>query len=287
MAPAHFIKEDPCVAVKRALLLIVGLCCGLNLVDVCAEVSLPEAEARLVEVHRSRLAYPVLPGLGIDDAYRLQQVLVRDAVERGQRVVAFKGGLTAAGSAAKYGVSEPIVGALLSAGQLAPGAVLQLADYRRLGMELEVGFVFGERIDAPVDMAGLRRRVRGFVPAVELPDLGFSAAAFTGIDLVANNAAARSFIFGPEQAAEGLDPNQIQVRLLQGEAEINQGRARDAMGDQWQAALWLTNELLRRGYVIEPGQVLITGVLGKLMPGAVGRYTAEYGELGQLRYEVK
>ena len=53
------------------------------------------------------------------------------------------------------------------------------------------------------------------------------------------------------------------------------------------AALWLVNAALHRGYIVEPGHVLSTGVLGERVEATPGRYVADFGALGRVAFEVR
>ncbi len=59
------------------------------------------------------------------------------------------------------------------------------------------------------------------------------------------------------------------------------------MGDPWKAALWLTNHILSEGRTLEPGMVLLTGALGRLVRAEEGEYTARFSELGEIRLQVR
>ena len=59
------------------------------------------------------------------------------------------------------------------------------------------------------------------------------------------------------------------------------------MGDPWKAALWLVNVAVKRGRVVEPGHVLSTGVIGKRIEAEPGNYTADFGALGTIAFEVR
>ncbi len=58
--------------------------------------------------------------------------------------------------------------------------------------------------------------------------------------------------------------DKVQVSLMMDGKVVNEGKAADVMGAQWKALLWLVNEATAHGWSIEPGQVLITGVMGRL-----------------------
>lgn len=48
----------------------------------------------------------------------------------------------------------------------------------------------------------------------------------------------------------------------------------------------MVNILVEQNRAIEPGQFIITGVLGKMVPGEAGEYRGEFGVLGEVRFEM-
>ncbi len=68
---------------------------------------------------------------------------------------------------------------------------------------------------------------------------------------------------------------------------VNQGKARAVMGDPWKGLLWLVNAAVEKGWTIKPGQFLITGAMGKMIPGKPGKYEGDYGALGKLSFAIK
>ena len=45
--------------------------------------------------------------------------------------------------------------------------------------------------------------------------------------------------------------------------------------------------MIEQGWTIEPGHILLTGALGKMVPGKTGKYIADYGPLGKIAFEIK
>ena len=68
---------------------------------------------------------------------------------------------------------------------------------------------------------------------------------------------------------------------------INEGSGSDILGDPWKAALWLVNNTLRQGWVLEPGHVLLTGGMGKMLPAIQGKYVADFNKLGRISFNVR
>ena len=84
----------------------------------------------------------------------------------------------------------------------------------------------------------------------------------------------------PAQNFLGIEVHKEGDLLLKGDSS-------DAMGDQWQALLWLVNQTVANGWEIEPGQLLITGAIGKMLPASIGFYQVSYGALGHIDFYVE
>jgi 2-keto-4-pentenoate hydratase len=251
----------------------------------------PGAEI-LLKAHEHGALTPLLsvqyPGMDVPAAYAVQKAYVRKRLTT-DTVAGYKAGLTSVAGQKKFGVSAPLAGVLFGSGKQVAGAVVDRSAFNSLMVETEIGMVIGKPISGPIhDLAQLRASIRGFMPVIELPDLGFAnMKAVTGIDLIAADVGAAQFITGTEKAGPPPDLNAISVTLAADGKEINRGQGSDTLGDQWQTALWLVNTMTAQGWQIQPGQILITGVLGKMVPGKPGSYVADYGGFGTITFEIK
>lgn len=246
----------------------------------------------LLQCRQQHRLMPVLsqhdPALSVEKAYAVQMAYVRLLLKR-DRVAGFKLGLTSEAAQGRFGVRAPAAGVLLASGHRTGSPVIDRAKFNRLMIETEIGFVVGQRVERPLsDPTALKPMISAVMPVIELPDLGFQdMKRLKGVDIIAANVSAVQFITGQERKATGVDLNAVAVALTLNAQVVNRGRGADALGDQWQAALWLVNTTVEQGWTIEPGHILITGALGKMMPGHPGGYVAEYGDLGQVSFEIK
>jgi len=203
-------------------------------------------------------------------------------------IAGFKAALNAAGPQRALGLSAPIVGALFASGARAPGSMIDRAAYRALLIETELGFRAARRIDAPIDdLDDVRAAMATVAPMFELADPGFGRVPIRGTDMVAANAASGGFVEGPRRAAAACDVNAVTVALRRAGEVLHEARGSDLMGDQWCALRWLVNAVVAQGYVIEPGQLLLTGALGGAHPAVPGVYIADFGEFGGLTLTVR
>ena len=230
----------------------------------------------------------LMPDLDLDEAYAIQRALV--AVERPARGIGgYKAGFTNAASRASFGLGGPVTGVLYGDGAREDGAAVDLADFSRLMIEVEIGFVLRSPIRRPMkSLDDLMTYVREIVPVIELPDLAYDdLARVKGLDIVATNMASRAYVIGrPLRLARPAAVNALEFVLYRDGVAVDHGRAANAMGDQLGALLWLVNHVQTAGMPLSGGHLLITGTLGKINPGLPGIYRAEFGSAGGVGFSV-
>jgi len=67
----------------------------------------------------------------------------------------------------------------------------------------------------------------------------------------------------------------------------NEGNAADAMGDPLESYRWMVAKIRSTGYRLEPGMILLTGALGRVVDAVPGRWTARYEGLGEVTFTVR
>ncbi|TQV72110.1 4-oxalocrotonate decarboxylase [Aliikangiella marina] len=228
------------------------------------------------------------PNLSEQEAYQIQKNYV--SLRQSQETIAgFKAGLTSTAGQAKFSVTQALSGALFSSGHVTDANAIRLSDAGKLMIETEIGFILSKDIEQPItSISSLKSHIAYVVGVIELPDIGFSGPSkIQGIDLIAANVASHQFILGPSTNLNDIDDlNQLTVQLTHNAKQVNGGQGSDALNDQWQALLWLINQLLSQGYQLSAGELLITGALGKMIPAAEGQYQADFGRLGKIDFKI-
>ncbi len=230
-----------------------------------------------------------MDGLDIKRAYELQKKLSDQMAKKGISVIGFKAGLTSEPTQKKFKVDSPVFGPFFKGANIQgdPLAV-NVKEFVRPFLETEVAFIVGERIDSPInDVKDLKPKIKSVAAAIEVPDIRFSAMkGLIATDIITDAVGSARFILGKEFPADKVDLSKVSVKLRKDGSVINSGKAVDALGGQWIALKWLVNEALNNGWTIEPGHVLLTGALGKMLPAKPGEYKAEYSELGSIAFKV-
>lgn len=274
---------------KKRLIILVSVFLLLCLAAP-AWADIPELAELLQGNQQEKKPTPVISKIiNLDEktAYLVQKAYVQKRIAYDQ-VAGFKGGLTSPGAQKKFGLNCPVAGVLFTSGKIAGYPVIDRTAFRGLLIETEIGFLVSKSIDKPLrNIEELKEKISAVLPAIELPEAGFTnIQEIKGVDVIAANVGAVKFIPGlPRTPSE--DINNIKVTLYHNGKVINQGKGSEVMGDQWKAALWLVNRAIESGYEVKPGQILMTGAIGQMLPGYPGNYLADYGEFGKTYFTIK
>jgi 2-keto-4-pentenoate hydratase len=259
---------------------------------LAVELNVSNLADLLIKTQKENQLIPVLsdqyPELDVETAYLVQRAYVKRRLSDDQ-IAGFKAGLTSEGSQKKFGVTFPVSGVLFASGKNLNSPLIDRSMFKIPIIETEIGFLVVKPISHPLkDVLELHKSIKAVMPVIELPDIGFTDLKnLKAVDIIAANVSSSQFIVGTEKDAMSLDLNNITVTLSLNGQVVNQGKGSDALGDQWNAALWLVNAITKQGWKIEPGYILITGVLGKMIPGKEGKYAADFGSLGGISFEIK
>ncbi len=245
-------------------------------------------EDAFVEKKPLPLASQGIKGLTLEQAYGVQDELIRLRQGKGEIVMGYKAGLTTTPAQKKFGINEAVRGTLFESMIRQPGTVYK-RDFSRMFIETEIGFRFEKEVTEPVkDIKSLKSAVVSVFPAIELPDLSYTDMNLAkGCDIIASNVAARTVLIGKEVAKGAKELNEVNVTLFHNGREVGSGIGSNALGDQWGALKWTVNSAVSGGGKIKSGYIVITGSLTQPMPAEAGMYLADYGDFGTIEFEFK
>lgn len=228
----------------------------------------------------------VYPDLNIESAYRVQKEFVVRILAT-DRIGGFKVGLDSLAGQKRFSLLAPIGGVLPDSGKHDRSFPVNSSLFRRLALETELAFEVGRSIERPIrDVASLRERIRALMPAIELPEMGFADMKhLKGVDIISANAGAAGYILGERLQAGTGSIERFSVILSRNGQRVN--RWVGTMESRWKSALWLVNKMVSLGWRIEPGHILMTGALGKILAGKPGKYVADFGKVGRISFEIK
>ncbi len=229
------------------------------------------------------------PALDLVTAYKVQKAYAERRLTSDE-VGGYKAGFTSKIVQEVFGIFEPVSGVLFRSGRLQDGAVVDGSKFGFMLIDQEFGYEIGTRITGLIkNVDELKTKVRNIRPVIEMgdatvPDL--KAIGVTITDMVAANVGSMIFIPGQPMEPTAIDLNSLILVSKRNGEEINRWEGPKSSYDQWEDALWLANNLIKHGWILEPGQILIAGARGSAVPGKRGLYHADFGKLGSISFEI-
>ena len=230
-----------------------------------------------------------VPGIGLEDAYRIQSRMVQRRIDAGETIVGKKVGATSAAVMTMLGLDEPDFGQLMSGMVYRNGDTIRLDSLIQPRAEGEIAFVLKHDLTGPgVTAIDVLRATDYVVPCFEIVDSRIDNWDIKVVDTVADNASCGVYVLGTEP----MDPLEVDLSLVgmtidvrqPGEAEgelFATGAGAAVKGSPVNSLIWLANTLGSLGITCRAGEVILTGSLSVMAwvksPQTI---TCEFGGLG-------
>jgi 2-keto-4-pentenoate hydratase len=195
--------------------------------------------------------------LNINEAYSVQNAVVRLRVQDGERVVGYKVGCTGPGTTKMFGINGPIRGTLFDEEIHTNGVELDPSNFCNLAVEAEMAIKVGEL-----------GQIDSVFPVIELHNLVFRAPKKSLSELIANNGLNKGIVLS-EKNWESLPDAYEKLSVLS--LEIN-GSIID-FGDLWpmtggplSSLNWLQKHLIDHDLILSAGDIILGGTALGLYP---------------------
>jgi 2-keto-4-pentenoate hydratase len=217
--------------------------------------------------------------LTIEDAYKIQKLIIKKKIESGAKIVGRKIGLTNKAMQRALGVYEPDYGHLLDIMEVYDGEAIKLSELIQPRIEVELAFIFNEDIRENVSYGSIVRAVEGVVPAFEVIDSRIKNWKIKIQDTIADNASSARFILGEKLTDIKLfDLRTIGVVVRRNGEIVQTGVGANVLNDPINSVMWLAKKLLELGDYIKAGDVVLSGSL--IAPIDVNKGDAIEAEFG-------
>ncbi|WP_028007377.1 2-oxopent-4-enoate hydratase [Solimonas flava] len=212
------------------------------------------------------------PDLTVEDAYRIQERMLSHRLERGEKIVGKKIGVTSRAVQELIGVKQPDFGQLTSGMAYEEGQDVPLGDLIQPRAEAEVAFVLKSDLNGPgVTATDVLRATDYVVPCFEIVDSRITDWKIKIQDTVADNASCGVYLLGKRR----ISPNKVDLNLagmvLERNGELFSTAAGAAVqGGPVNAVVWLANTLGALGIPFRAGEVILSGSQSTLVPCVAG-----------------
>jgi len=243
--------------------------------------------ATLVETIASRLDQawqthtpipPITESDGITDvsvAYAIQTQWTNMRLQRGEMIVGRKIGLTSKAIQTQLGVNEPDYGNLWQSSfyEAKYGRVnVPAGEFLQPRIEGEIAFLFGKSLREPnITPEQILDAAEACALGVEIVASRIADWKIKLVDTIADNASYGGFTVGPwDKEMKKADLSTLAMTIHHNGELAAEGLGSAALGHPATSTAWLANKLLEFGVSLEPGDVVISGGITKMLPVKAG-----------------
>ena len=208
----------------------------------------------------------------IEDAYHIQQRMLARRIEKGEKVVGKKIGVTSKAVMNMLGVGQPDFGYLLDGMVYNEGESIPMDSLIQPKAEGEIAFLMNKDLMGPgLTAADILAATEGVMACFEIVDSRINDWKIKIQDTVADNASCGVFVLGDKL----VDPKKVDLALCgmvlekNGEIVVT-GAGAATMASPVNAMVWLANTLGRLGIGLNAGDIVLSGALGAMVPVQAG-----------------
>jgi len=221
---------------------------------------------------------PISETDGITDvkaAYGIQTHWTNMRLERGEKIVGRKIGLTSKAIQQQLGVSEPDYGTLWQSSfyQAQNGKVnIPAGDFLQPRIEGEVAFLISKPLREPnITSEQVLAATEACAMGIEIVASRIADWRIKLVDTIADNASYGGFTLGPwDREMRAADLGALAMTIHHNGALAAEGMGSAALGHPAISTAWLANKLLEFGVALEPGDIVISGGITKMLPVKAG-----------------
>lgn len=227
-----------------------------------------------------------VPGISVDDAYRLMLALAERKTQKGDRLIGFKAAYTSKAMQKANGIDEPVIGCLMRSSLIEEATPLKLKPGIATIAEPEIAVLLKKDLAGPgVSTLDAMAAVEGVFPAIEIADWSIGGKTRSRqMGIATHKSTGALVVGGPMSALHGLD-----LRLEGAVIRLNgvprgSGTGVEVLGDPIAVVAEIANVAGRYGAVLKAGMILYTGSLVQAVPvGAGDDIHVEFTRLGSVR----
>lgn len=221
------------------------------------------------------------PELTLADAYEVQRINTQRRLDRGERFIGRKIGLTSLAMQQQLGVDQPDYGVLTDAMVIPDGGVIAVAELVAPKLEPEYAFRIDTELPPNPSLAQIDAAIGAVAVAIEVIDSRIADWRIGLVDTVADNASSAAIVVGdwvdatPELLARIIATD---ITMTRDGETVAQGPGSAVLGDPRAAVHWLAEAIGAFGDGIAAGSTVLAGAVAAAVvvePGARWQAGAE------------
>lgn len=231
---------------------------------------------------------PLSTEIGTTDlglAYQIQNYNNQIRLDKGEKLVGRKIGLTSFKVQEQFGINQPDFGMLFSDMEVLTGQSLSVKETMQPKVEAEIAFVLSEDLDFDnITIVDLISCIDYALPAIEIVGSRIENWNIKITDTIADNASASHFVVGhTPKTLDEFDVISCAMGMNVNHEVKSTGSGAACMGSPLNALIWLANKMIEMGNPLQAGELILSGALGPMVPVKAGDHvSAEFGGLGSV-----
>jgi 2-keto-4-pentenoate hydratase len=221
---------------------------------------------------------PITESDGITDvatAYAIQTHWTNIRLKRGETIVGRKIGLTSKAIQTQLGVNEPDYGNLWQSSFYEAKnrkVTIPAGDFLQPRIEGEIAFLFGKPLSEPnITPDQVLDATEACAMGIEIVASRITDWKIKLVDTIADNASYGGFTLGPwDKQMKNTDLGALAMTIHHNGELAAEGLGSAALGHPAISTAWLANKLLAFGVSLEPGDIVISGGITKMLPVKAG-----------------
>lgn len=227
-----------------------------------------------------------LPGEAtVDTAYAIQDINTQRALSQGRRLVGKKIGLTSFAVQKQLGVDSPDFGMLFEDMAFQDGETIPFQKLIQPKVEAEIALVLKSSLNqSQHSVADIIAATDYAMAAIEVVDSRIENWKISLLDTVADNASSAAFVLGTQKVQlADVDLVNCRMQMTRSDEVVSEGQGKACLGNPLNAAVWLADEMVRRGRPLKAGDIVLTGALGPMVAVQAGdEFKVEIEGLGSV-----
>jgi 2-oxopent-4-enoate/cis-2-oxohex-4-enoate hydratase len=214
------------------------------------------------------------PQMTVDDAYQIQQAFIAQRLQKGEKTVGKKIGVTSRAVMEMLNVYQPDFGYLLSGMCVSSASSVPVDGLIKPLAEGELAFVLKKDLLGPgVTNADVLAATEGVMACFEIVDSRIRDWKIRIQDTIADNASCGLFVLGDRLVSPSAVDFALCGMVLEKNGEVAvTGAGAAALGSPVNAVAWLANALGQYGIPLRAGEIILSGALGAMIPVASGDF---------------
>jgi len=227
--------------------------------------------------------------ISVEDAYDVQDMLIKHMLEKDERIVGWKVGATSHAVMEQLKIKEPFLGCMTSRSEFSFLKEIKSSHFCKLAVEGEIVFVMGKSLKGPgVTRTDVIQATAGIMGAVEFVDCRITDWQVTTAEAIADNALHAGIVLGPfMKSVSGFDLIHEGVVMYRNGHLQASACGVETLGDPLNVMVWLVNKLGTFGKELSAGAIVSTGSLTRFFfvePRDV--FDVSFSNLGRIHFSI-